>query len=72
MMAKYDELDELILAELDNLTPVFDVWLKVKTYCERKGLDTDINLIDRRLQALKKKGMVMNVRCFGWRRTGSV
>ena len=61
-MAKYDELDSKILALLDNLTPVFDIWLKLRDDVK------NITYIDRRLQALKKKGLVMNVRGCGWRR----
>lgn len=64
-MAKYDELDARILNELVELTPVFELWLRLRDFC----VETEnITLIDRRLQALKKKGKVMNVRCFGWKR----
>ena len=61
-MGKCDGLDAKILALCDNLTPVFDIWLKLRDEVK------DITYIDRRLQALKKKGLVMNVRGCGWRR----
>jgi hypothetical protein len=67
-MAKYDELDARILNELVELTPVFELWMRLKDFSRETE---NITLIDRRLQALKKKGKVMNVRCFGWKRVGS-
>ena len=41
-------------------TPVFDIWLKFRDDVR------DITVIDRRMQALKKKGFVYNIRGCGW------
>ncbi|HCO3755911.1 TPA: hypothetical protein ACNTUM_000653 [Escherichia coli] len=58
---KYDDLDYSILAILNKApTPVFDIWLKFKDEV------TEITIIDRRMQHLKKKGLVSNIRGKGW------
>lgn len=56
-MSKYEELDLKILHMLSvKPTPVFDIWLKFRDDVR------DITVIDRRMQVLKKKGFVCNVR----------
>lgn len=60
-MSKYEELDLKILHMLSvKPTPVFDIWLKFRDDVR------DITVIDRRMQTLKKKGLVYNVLGFGW------
>lgn len=60
-MSKYEELDLKILHILSvNPTPVFDIWSKFRDDVR------DITVIDRRMQALKKKGLVYNVSGCGW------
>ena len=60
-MSKYEELDMKILHILSvNPTPIFDIWLKFRDDVR------DITVIDRRMQTLKKKGLVYNVRGRGW------
>lgn len=60
-MSKYEELDLKILHMLSvKPTPVFDIWLKFRDNVR------DIAVIDRRMQTLKKKGFVYNVRGCGW------
>lgn len=60
-MSKYEELDLKILQMLSvKPTPVFDIWLKFRDDVR------NITVIDRRMQVLKKKGFVLNVRGCGW------
>ncbi len=60
-MSKYEELDLKILHMLSvKPTPVFDIWLKFRDDVR------NITVIDRRMQVLKKKGFVYNVRGHGW------
>lgn len=60
-MSKYEELDLKILQMLSvKPTPVFDIWLKFRDDVR------NITVIDRRMQVLKKKGFVHNVRGCGW------
>ena len=62
-MSMYEELDKKILAMLDaadGRVPVFDIWLKFQDEVK------NINVIDRRLQYLKKKNLVSNIRGLGW------
>lgn len=60
-MSKYEELDLKILQMLSvKPTPVFDIWLKFRDDVR------NITVIDRRMQVLKKKGFVRNVRGCGW------
>lgn len=60
-MSKYEELDLKILQMLSvKPTPVFDIWLKFRDDVR------NITVIDRRMQVLKKKGFVCNVRGRGW------
>lgn len=60
-MSKYEELDLEILQMLSvKPTPVFDIWLKFRDDVR------NITVIDRRMQVLKKKGFVRNVRGCGW------
>lgn len=60
-MSKYEELDLKILQMLSvKPTPVFDIWLKFRDDVR------NITVIDRRMQVLKKKGFVRNVRGYGW------
>lgn len=61
MISKYEELDMKILHILSvNPTPIFNIWLKFRDDVR------DITVIDRRMQVLKKKGFVRNVRGCGW------
>ena len=56
---KYEILDNEILRAIGNdPTPIFDIWLKFSCF--------DIRVIDRRMQYLKKKSLVANVRGKGW------
>ncbi|ENY6518399.1 hypothetical protein ACFZ79_000558 [Escherichia coli] len=60
-MSKYEKLDQNILSMLsERPTPVFDIWLKWWS----NGMY--IETIDRRMQYLRKKGLVANVRGKGW------
>ncbi|HAX2739156.1 TPA: hypothetical protein JW644_000517 [Escherichia coli] len=60
-MSKYEKLDQNILSMLsERPTPVFDIWLKWR------GNGMYIETIDRRMQYLRKKGLVANVRGKGW------
>ena len=60
-MSKYEELDLKISHMLSvKPTPVFDIYLKFRDDVR------DITVIDRRMQVLKKKGLVYNVRGCGW------
>ncbi len=60
-MSKYEKLDQNILSMLsERPTPVFDIWLKWQS----NGMY--IETIDRRMQYLRKKGLVANVRGKGW------
>lgn len=56
-MSKYEKLDADIVSMLGGKpTPVFDIWLRWREEV------LNINVIDRRMQHLKKKGLVSNVR----------
>lgn len=60
-MSKYEKLDKDIISMLSgDPTAVFDIWLKFRDEV------SDINIIDRRMQHLKKKSLVANVRGKGW------
>ncbi len=60
-MSKYEELDLKILHMLSvKPTPIFNIWLEFRDDVR------DIRTIDRRMQALKKKGFVCNVSGRGW------
>ncbi|HAY0299693.1 TPA: hypothetical protein PDZ08_005293 [Escherichia coli] len=60
-MSKYEKLDQNILSMLsERPTPVFDIWFKWRS----NGMY--IETIDRRMQYLRKKGLVANVRGKGW------
>lgn len=60
-MSKYEQLDKEILSMLSNKpTPIWDIWLKWRY----EGLD--ITVVDRRMQYLKKKSLVANIRGKGW------
>ena len=67
-MGAYDELDAAILKRLDDaLRPVdiSSIWVSVLDISPVKN----ITIVDRRMQALKKKGLVYNVRGQGWGRS---
>jgi len=58
---KYEEMDCGILAMLNkHPTPIWDIWLKYRD--EVKGIE----VIDRRMQSLRKKGLVANIPGKGW------
>lgn len=60
-MSKFETLDNNIISILSNQpTPVFDIWLKFRDEVK------NINVIDRRMQHLKKKSLVANIRGKGW------
>jgi len=60
-VSKYEKLDQNILSMLsERPTPVFDIWLKWRS------IGMYIETIDRRMQYLRKKGLVANVRGKGW------
>lgn len=66
-MGIYDELDNAILRRLDDSIRPVDIgsiWVAVLDISPIKN----ITLIDRRMQALKKKGLVYNVKGKGWAR----
>ncbi len=66
-MGVYDELDNAILRRLDDsVGPVGieSIWFEVLDISPVKN----ITILDRRMQALKKKGLVYNVRGKGWAR----
>ncbi|MCK6993082.1 hypothetical protein [Enterobacter asburiae] len=60
-MSRFETLDNNIISILSNQpTPVFDIWLKFRDEVK------NINVIDRRMQYLKKKLLVANIRGKGW------
>lgn len=60
-MSRFETLDNNIISILSNQpTPVFDIWLKFQDEVK------NINVIDRRMQYLKKKSLVANIRGKGW------
>lgn len=66
-MGVYDELDDAILRLLDDsVGPVGieSIWFEVLDISPVKN----ITILDRRMQALKKKGLVYNVKGKGWAR----
>lgn len=66
-MGAYDELDDAILRRLDDsIRPVdiCSIWFEVLDISPVKN----ITILDRRMQALKKKGLVYNVNGKGWAR----
>ena len=57
----YEKLDAQIMEMLsENPSPVFDIWLRFRDQVR------NINVIDRRMQSLKKKGLVCNIKGAGW------
>lgn len=66
-MGVYDELDNAILRRLDDSIRPVDIgsiWCEVLDISPVKN----ITILDRRMQALKKKGLVYNVKGKGWAR----
>lgn len=64
-MGVYDELDAAILKRLDDSSRPVDIssiWVSVLDISPVKN----ITIVDRRMQALKKRGLVYNVRGHGW------
>lgn len=60
-MSRFETLDNNIISILSKQpTPVFDIWLKFRDEVK------NINVIDRRMQYLKKKSLVANIRGKGW------
>lgn len=60
-MSKYEKLDKDIISMLGRTpTTIFDIWLRFRDEV------SEINVLDRRMQHLKKKSMVANVRGKGW------
>lgn len=60
-MSRFETLDSNIISMLTSQpTPVFDIWIKFRDEVK------DINIIDRRMQYLKKKSLVANIRGKGW------
>jgi len=57
----YQAIDVKILSMLNhNPIPVWDIWMKF-----REDVD-GIHIIDRRMQSLRKKGLVANIPGKGW------
>jgi hypothetical protein len=66
-MGAYDELDDAILRRLDDSAEpvgIESIWFAVLDISPVKN----ITILDRRMQALKKKGLVYNVKGKGWAR----
>nr|DAH11564.1 MAG TPA: Iron dependent repressor, N-terminal DNA binding domain [Caudoviricetes sp.] len=66
-MGAYDELDNAILRRLDDSIRPVDIgsiWCEVLEISPVKN----ITILDRRMQALKKRGLVYNVKGKGWAR----
>lgn len=60
-MSKFETLDNNIISMLTSQpTPVCDIWLKFRDEVK------NINVIDRRMQYLKKKSLVANILGKGW------
>lgn len=60
-MSKYEKLDKDIISMLSSTpTTIFDIWLNFRDEV------SEINVLDRRMQHLKKKSLVANVRGKGW------
>lgn len=60
-MSIYKDLDEKIVAMLNEKpTPVFNIWLKFRDEVK------NITVIDRRMQSLKKRNLVTNIKGKGW------
>lgn len=69
-MSKYETLDKMILNKIgDHPVPFMDIFSRdVFNECEK--LSTKVHegfrVLDRRLQALKKKGLIRCIRGKGW------
>lgn len=71
-MSKYDKLDRLIMNKIGgHPTPfhqifVRDVEEESKRIAEEDGSGYPSRFVDRRLQSLRKKGVIRNVTGKGW------
>lgn len=71
-MSKYENLDCLILNKISgHPTPfhrifVRDVEVESKRIAEEDGTGYPFRFVDRRLQALRKKGLIKNIPGKGW------
>ena len=69
MTNKYEKLDQMILNRLgDRPVPFMDIMIgEVFEECDRLTGNEPFRVLDRRLQALRKKGLIMNISCSkGW------
>lgn len=69
-MSKYDELDELVLSKINNI-PVPFMYLhdgEIHSLCETLSAKKyeGFRVLDRRLQALRKKGLIKSITGKGW------
>lgn len=73
-MKDYSELDEMILAKIDGKPKTFaeiyfpEIYHKCEEFCS--GRQEPARVLDRRLQALKNKGLIHFSK--GWVKVGSV
>lgn len=67
-MSKYDELDDAVLYSIGSEPkPFHDIYFsnKISDVC-RELSDEPARVLDRRLQALRKKGLISAVKGKGW------
>lgn len=69
-MSKYNELDELVLSKINNI-PVPFMYLhagEIHSLCETLSAKKyeGFRVLDRRLQALRKKGLIKSIPGKGW------
>ncbi|ASV55606.1 hypothetical protein LJPFL01_2243 [Lelliottia jeotgali] len=74
-MSKYETLDRLILNKIGGHPTPFhrifarDVEVESKRIAEEDGSGYPFRFVDRRLQAMRKRGVIRNVTGKGWVRT---
>ncbi len=71
-MGKYEKLDQLIMNKIGGHPTPFskifirDVEEESKRIAEEDGIGYPFRFVDRRLQSLRKKGVIRNVTGKGW------
>lgn len=72
-LGKYDELDEVVLDSIGSVPkPFHDIYFsfKIKDVCQELSKNEPARVLDRRLQALRKKGLIISVTGKGWIKLG--
>lgn len=73
-VSKYDELDEAVLYSIgQEPKPFHEIYfsftnqaLKITEICKSFSQQEPVRVLDRRLQALRKKGLIIAVKGKGW------